>query len=224
MKRSFIQLEYDLMKDKRIKKIVSAFGMKGLGIYIMLRLLVEHCYGKSMHVNDAISAAKLYCSERVASYIIIDSGAFEMDNDGFIRAATCAPGPARGAGRAGEPLESSKEDNLSSSSSMASLLPPFNDQRLTQADEEDIRADLMDEKNKHWREVVCMHSRYGQLMMKYWPQAVDYFIGHVVAQGRLGMLESYQEVRRYFTNFSHLSTPSGKSLRDYLASLEEAEG
>ena len=222
------------MEDRRIKNIVNAFGMKGLGLYIMLRLLLEHYSGRGMHVSDAISAARSYCSERIASYILIDSGAFERDDWNFVRTATCVHtgvhtgvhAGVRGGVRAGEPLESSKEDKLSSSSSssMASLLPPFDAMRLTQADEEDIRADLMDEDNMHWREVVCMHSRYGQLMMKYWPQAVDYFIGHVVAQGRLGMLESYQEVRRYFTNFSHLSTPSGKSLRDYLASLEEAEG
>ena len=75
MRKTWIRLEYDLMKDSRIKKIVSAFGMKGLGLYFMLRLLLEHHSGRSMHVSDAISAARFYCSERIASYILIDSGA-----------------------------------------------------------------------------------------------------------------------------------------------------
>ena len=124
MKKTWIRLEYDLLEDRRIKNIVNAFGMKGLGLYIMLRLLLEHYSGRGMHVSDAISAAKLYCSERIASYILIDSGAFERDDWNFVRTATCVhtgvhagvhAGVREGV-REGEPLESSKEDILSSSS------------------------------------------------------------------------------------------------------------
>ena len=83
---------------------------------------------------------------------------------------------------------------------------------------------LLDERNRVWREPMMMRSGYSVLLDRHWPQAVEYFISHLLAQDKLGDMGNEHDTRQYFSNFSKMSVASGRGLMEHLSALDQQQG
>lgn len=86
-----------------------------------------------------------------------------------------------------------------------------------------VRAWLLDEHNRVWREPMMMRSGYSMLLNRHWPQAVEFFISHLLAQDKLSNMVNEHDTRQYFSNFSKLSVASGRGLMDHLSALAQQQ-
>lgn len=82
-----------------------------------------------------------------------------------------------------------------------------------------VRLWLLAESNLPWREPVMMQSGMAALLQEHWPEAVEGFLRHVLAQDNVGCLYDEHEARRYFANYVRTSKPPGRELQQRLASL-----
>lgn len=81
--KPWTKLQYELLEDQRIKKLIKELAMKGLGTYVILLLLLD-CEGT--YSKDVLATrAMMYTGKRLALKVIEGYGLFEEDDDGFLR-------------------------------------------------------------------------------------------------------------------------------------------
>ena len=81
-------------------------------------------------------------------------------------------------------------------------------------------APLLYSEQAAWREVVCMQSGYGTLLMRHWETAIGQFALHITAYGTGRQIRSINDAQYYFNSFVKLTTASGKTLKGALEKLE----
>ena len=70
--------------------------------------------------------------------------------------------------------------------------------------------------NRAWQEAVCMTSGYGALLMRHFDHAIDLFLQHVRAGADEVELTYRRRAMNYFRNFTRLSHPAGRKLKEEL--------
>ena len=70
--------------------------------------------------------------------------------------------------------------------------------------------------NRSWQEAVCMNSGYGALLMRHFDRAIDIFLQHVHAGADEVELTDRRRAMNYFRNFTRLSHPAGRRLKEEL--------
>lgn len=223
--KNWTKFERDLLQDERVRRLVNELGMKGLGVYTQLRIAAE--------CEDGLTAEKLlrmgclYSRRRLVSEVLYFYGLFTTDSKGHVR--VCSRKPVRASVRASVPASDPAGDPVGD----PALVPSIGTEREIEEDvkedddEDDVtggaaryRTWLLDEASLPWRESVMMQSGMSRLLMAHWPEAVDYFLQHAMAQDELRRLCTVHDVRRYFCNYCKASKPSGRALMEHLLALE----
>lgn len=221
------------MKDERIDRLIEEMGLKGFGVYVLLRLMVECSDDGIADLGALVRSANAYASRRLIMRVLTDYDLFDVEGS---RVRVCVDG--REPGRTDTPADtladtpadvhfplSGKLEIYTSSSKEKEVV-----EEEGKAEEKVAGADggvsavwtwLQDDRNQPWREAVLMHSGYAELLRKHWNEAVGYFISHVTAQDQQDHVMTVHDTRVYFANFSKLSTASGRSLKQYLEQLEQ---
>ena len=75
--------------------------------------------------------------------------------------------------------------------------------------------------NRSWQEAVCITSGYGALLMRHFNRAVDIFLQHVKAGADEVELSDRRRAMNYFRNFTRLSHPAGRRLKEELEKMEQ---
>ena len=75
--------------------------------------------------------------------------------------------------------------------------------------------------NRSWQEAVCITSGYGALLMRHFDRAVDIFLQHVKAGADEMELSDRRRAMNYFRNFTRLSHPAGRRLKEELEKMEQ---
>ena len=75
--------------------------------------------------------------------------------------------------------------------------------------------------NRSWQEAVCITSGYGALLMRHFDRAVDIFLQHVRAGADEVELSDRRRAMNYFRNFTRLSHPAGRRLKEELERMEQ---
>ena len=75
--------------------------------------------------------------------------------------------------------------------------------------------------NRSWQEAVCITSGYGALLMRHFDRAVDIFLQHVRAGADEVELSDRRRAMNYFRNFTRLSHPAGRRLKEELEKMEQ---
>ncbi|OKZ09778.1 MAG: hypothetical protein BHV75_11495 [Bacteroides oleiciplenus] len=71
-----------------------------------------------------------------------------------------------------------------------------------------------------WLEVACMHSGYGELLMRHIKAAVDCFKKHIEVYDKWHNLLNESDVRRYFVNFTSPGQRTSQALHATLLALD----
>ena len=74
-----------------------------------------------------------------------------------------------------------------------------------------------------WRETVAMQSGYGELLLRYWPVAVQEFAKHITGYDTGQDVYSVQRARYYFMSFVRGNTKTGAALKEVLQYLDSYE-
>ena len=77
--------------------------------------------------------------------------------------------------------------------------------------------------NRAWQEAVCMTSGYGALLMRHFDHAIDLFLQHVRAGADEVELTDRRRAMNYFRNFTRLSHPAGRRLKEELERMQVDE-
>ena len=77
--------------------------------------------------------------------------------------------------------------------------------------------------NRAWQEAVCMTSGYGALLMHHFDHAIDLFLQHVRAGADEVELTDRRRAMNYFRNFTRLSHPAGRKLKEELERMQVDE-
>ena len=77
--------------------------------------------------------------------------------------------------------------------------------------------------NRAWQEAVCMTSGYGALLMRHFDHAIDIFLQHVKAGADEVELTDRRRAMNYFRNFTRLSHPAGKRLKEELEKRDKSD-
>ena len=77
--------------------------------------------------------------------------------------------------------------------------------------------------NRSWQEAVCITSGYGALLMRHFDRAVDIFLQHVRAGADEVELSDRRRAMNYFRNFTRLSHPAGRRLKEELERMQVDE-
>lgn len=113
MKMPWIKMESDLMDDSRILHLYNDLGMKGIGVYLMLRLCMDS-NELGCKLSTALDACSYFTSRRMASRVYSDYGLFTRVKGGLCHSCSLddmradARAEARAGARTGEPTN--KED------------------------------------------------------------------------------------------------------------------
>ena len=78
--------------------------------------------------------------------------------------------------------------------------------------------------NRSWQEAVCMNSGYGALLMRHFDRAIDIFLQHVKAGADEVELTDRRRAMNYFRNFTRLSHPAGRALKEELERADIPNG
>lgn len=232
--KQWIKLEFALLKDARIERLIDELGIKGLGAYTIVRLLVECRNDGELSMSELLQAGSEHTSRRIIRQVVNNYDLFCVNENGFV--CVCVRASARASARAGvrasartsarasEPIISKENKNkdiegegereTALASSTTSYSSP---QRVI----DQVRQWLMNDSNLIWREPMMMHSGYGLLLKLHWSEAVEFFIQHMLSQDKLGAMYNEHEARQYFTNFSKVSVGSGKALMSHLSQLND---
>lgn len=234
--KPWIKLEFSLLQDARIERLVEELGTKGLGVYTIIRLLVECRNDGEMSINQLLAEGSEYTSRRIISRVVNDFDLFTVDDDGLVRASVracvreSAPASVRTSVRA-----SVRTDAHASVRTGEHIVLNFKEKENIEIDIEGegekapttssmdsiqrVREWLLDDSNLIWREPMMMHSGYGSLLQLHWPEAVEFFIQHMLAQDKLDRMYNEHEAKQYFSNFSKIGLGSGKALMEHLSQL-----
>ena len=77
--------------------------------------------------------------------------------------------------------------------------------------------------NRSWQEAVCMNSGYGALLMRHFDRAIDIFLQHVKAGADEVELTDRRRAMNYFRNFTRLSHPAGRALKEELEKRDKSD-
>ena len=77
--------------------------------------------------------------------------------------------------------------------------------------------------NRAWQEAVCMTSGYGALLMRHFDTAIDLFLQYVRAGADEVELTDRRWAMNYFRNFTRLSHPAGRRLKEELERMQVDE-
>lgn len=230
--KPWIKLEYSLLKDARMERLVDELGTKGLGVYAIVRLLVECRNGGEISMTELLQAGSEYTSRRIISRVVNDYDLFCVNDDGLVcvcvrksvRESTPASTRAdvRTSVREGEPIISKEKENkeLEGEGEKAPTISTT-DFSSPQGAIDNVRQWLTDKNNLIWREPMMMQSGYGLLLQRHWSEAVEFFIQHMLAQDKLNAMYNEHEAKQYFTNFSKVGVGSGKALMEHLSKLND---
>ena len=219
--KPWIKIEYSLLSDDRMKRLITDSGIKGLGLYTLLRLLVScRCEGK-MPMKEMLEAASCYARRQHIRRVITDYGLFEVSDDDLVSAPSQAPArecvpeqvpgqvPEQVPGQAcaGVPLltisdEMDKRKNKKERENMGGENAPAHTREAEAGESlrlEEVREGLCGHLSAIWRESLGMQLNDYDLMLRHWPWCVDYFLTHVGALDE--GLGSLQEARRRFVCF-----------------------
>ena len=78
--------------------------------------------------------------------------------------------------------------------------------------------------NQSWREAVCINSGYSMLLMRHFDAAIDIFLRHVRAGADEVELTDRRRAMNYFRNFTKLSHPAGRALKEELERMDGHTG
>lgn len=198
--KQWIKLEFALLKDARIERLIDELGIKGLGAYTIVRLLVECRNDGELSMSELLQAGSEHTSRRIIRQVVNNYDLFCVNENGFV--CVCVRASARASARAGvrtsarasEPIiskenknkdiERERETDLTSSTTSYS-----SPQRVINQ----VRQWLMNDGNLIWREPMMMHSGYGLLLKLHWSEAVEFFIQHMLSQDKLGAMYNEHE-------------------------------
>lgn len=220
--KPWIKLEYSLLKDARMVRLVDELGTKGLGVYAIVRLLVECRNGGVISMPELLQAGSEYTSRRIISRVVNDYDLFSVDDEGHVcvRVRASVREDARASVREGEPIISKEKENRELEGEKV-LTTSTTDLSSPQGAISKVRQWMTNDNNLIWREPMMMHSGYGILLQRHWTEAVEFFIQHMLAQDKLGDMYNEHEARQYFTNFSKIGVGSGKALMEHLSKLND---
>lgn len=218
-------INYAILSDPRIIRLLNDKGASGLGVYIILLMEIE-CMGEGRMPKanyDAINSSYSYLRKNIGSQLIDYYHLFEVDGDNYVRvcalAPACVPAPLPACVPACAPASLPAHVPAQ----VVNLNYPENNNININNHYGSSFIDALECENGMYKDSVCMQSTYGDLLKKHWKEAVAQFRQHVIAYDKLNGITSLQEARRYFSSFTKLSVRSGAILRDYLASLEKPE-
>lgn len=226
--KTWTKFERELLCDERVKRLLDEYGMKGLGLYTLMRLAADCEDGLTQ--EEMLRLGCQYGRRRQVSAVLYFYGLFTTDNNGFVCTAPRRPVRASVPASMPAPVPPCTPAAFPACSPAAFPAPvpcigtekenKNKKEEVLKEEDDDCRAWLVDEANMPWRESVMMQSGMSSLLVRHWQEAVDYFLQHAKAQDELGRLDSQHEVRRYFSNYCKVSKPTGRALQEYLQGLE----
>lgn len=199
----FVKIPTDLFGDERMLRLVTKFGMRGVGAVFYAWFLIRRRNDGQISYDELQGALKVV-SRRVSEYLVEDSGFFVPGQPGMLAispgccmlSCACArdPAPDPAPDRAPDPAHDqvliSSEDNSKDLSSSK------------EKDELDrIRSYLTIEGQSSWQETILMQSGYGELLKVQWHYALKLFLEHIVAECRTERCTDINETRSYFRHF-----------------------
>lgn len=231
--KPWIKLETALLDDERIKRLIKGLGVKGLGLYVVIRIALE-CRNGRMPLAELLRFLAGYCSQRMMRSVINDFGLFGI-SENIVRASVpasvpaCVPASVPAAVPASVPAGEHISDENRDIDIYSSIGSSGGD---AAADDDAVCfskyrgepwypriGELLSANNMMWREPLLMHCGYGALLGSHWQQAVLFFVEHVIIQNELQRMATEKDCRQYFANFSRISTPSGRALMEHLRQL-----
>lgn len=78
------------------------------------------------------------------------------------------------------------------------------------------------EPDSEWKEMACMKSGFGMLLMKHFKEALEIFKGHIILHGREQTICSQEDARNYFANYSRQGQYTSIELHKALLALDAA--
>lgn len=225
--KPWIKLETSLLSDPRINRLMDDMGLGGLGLYILIRMNIE-CMGEGSLTQDQVWAVcKKYTRISKMMRIFYDYDLFDIREDLHVRmpAHVPAPMPAREPGHMPEPMPGRMPEHVPIGIEIEQNKEIDGDGEkptttATMDSIQKVRQWLLDDGNLIWREPMMMHSGYGSLLQLHWPEAVEFFIQHMLSQDKLDRMYNEHEAKRYFANFSKIGLGSGKALMEHLSALQ----
>lgn len=229
--KPWIKLETSLLSDPRINHLMDDMGLGGLGLYILIRMNIE-CMGEGALTQDQVWAVcKKYTRISKMMRIFYDYDLFDIREDLLVRMPAHvpthepAPMPAREPGYMPEPMPGCIPEHVPIGIEIEQNIEIEGDVEKPTTSTMDsiqkIREWLLDDRNLIWREPMMMHSGYGSLLQLHWPEAVEFFIQHMLSQDKLDRMINEHEAKRYFANFSKIGLGSGKALMEHLINLND---
>lgn len=208
-----MKIEIDI-KDQRVERLLKEMGPKGFGVYVMMALCMEE--HPQMALEELMAQVNVHYSRNFIMQVIRDYGLFRIE-DGIVSlvcACPCKPMPERPCEAcAPVPITDYLHNPYSSSICEHDNHNNNHNDHNHHNNENSIREWLLDEANLPWRESVMMHSGQPLLLRQHWPQAVEFFITHLLAQDNMHRVSSLHDIRQYFANFCRTSVPSGRALQ-----------
>lgn len=80
--KKWIKIETDLMQDERIQDLLEMHGLKGLGIYLMVRILTDGQETSTERIIEGVVAE--YVSRRLINRVITGFSLFEENEKGYL--------------------------------------------------------------------------------------------------------------------------------------------
>lgn len=233
--KPWIKLEYSLLQDARIGRLIVELGIKGLGVYVIVRLLVECRNGGRISLSELLQAGAGFTSRRIIMRVVNDYDLFSVI-DGHVCACVrtgvreyahegvCAD--IRECIREGEPIitkekekkEKDRDTTVGSTVVVDDCFQKYSDESWFPR-----IAELLSPNNLIWREPLLMHCGYGALLCQHWTEAVLFFIEHAIIQAETDRLHTSKDCMQYFANFSRITVASGKALMEHLTSLHSKQ-
>ena len=76
--------------------------------------------------------------------------------------------------------------------------------------------------DSEWTHLACLKSGYGALLMRFLPQALEYFRRHIITYAKAGEMLHEADVQRYFANFVSPGKRTSRDLLHYLQGLQQS--
>lgn len=74
-----------------------------------------------------------------------------------------------------------------------------------------------------WKEMACMKSGFGQLLMKHFKEALEIFKGHVILHGKEQNICTREDARSYFANYSRQGQYTSIDLHKALLAIDTSQ-
>lgn len=215
--KTWIKLPYATLADPRVRRLIKDCGMKGFAIYVVTMLMIECLSTGDIEESYLYNMMNAYTGRNMLDKVLNDYDLFDVGS-GLVRVRTrmsVRPSTEAGADtdvHAPEPYNDNSKETIEIEEEH---LQPLHAPAVV----DEIRSWLLSDRNRSWRESMMMQSGYALLLKAHWSEAVEFFINHINAQASIHDIRTANDAYRYFANFSRLSSPSGKHLKQHLESL-----